>query len=279
MLSWVRVTRGEAPLIVSMPHAGDQLPPEMERQFVSPWIARKDTDWYIDKLYDFAPELGATVIRTTLSRSVIDVNRDPSGKPLYPGQATTELCPTTTFDGEPLYRSGQEPKRADIVRRRIVYFEPYHRALAAEIARLRAQHEKIVLFDAHSIRSLIPRLFKGQLPDFNIGTNDGQSCDPSLTAAIERICDPTGFFRVTDGRFKGGWITRHYGKPAEGVHAIQMELSCRCYMHEPDEENWSSRALYERDNWPPPYDKERAAPIRQALHSILHACIDFASTP
>jgi formiminoglutamase len=279
MLSWVKVTRGEAPLIVSMPHAGDQLAPEMERQVVSPWLARKDTDWHIEKLYDFAPELGATTIRTALSRTVIDVNRDPSGKPLYPGQATTELCPTTTFDGEPLYRSGQEPKRAEIVRRKAAYFDPYHKVLAAEIARLRSQYAKIVLFEAHSIRSVIPRLFKGRLPDINIGTNDGASCDAALTAAVEAICDPTGFFRVTDGRFKGGWITRHYGDPADGVHAIQMELACRCYLHEPNEENWASGGLYDRDNWPPPYEEQHAAPIRMMLHGVLRTCIAFASTP
>ena len=279
MLSWVKVTRGDAPLIVSIPHAGDQLPPEMERQVVSPWIALKDTDWHVEKLYDFAPELGATVVRTTLSRTVIDVNRDPSGKSLYPGQATTELCPTTTFDGEPLYRSGQEPKRAEISRRRTVYFDPYHRVLGEEVARLRTQHSKIVLFDAHSIRSMIPRLFKGLLPDFNVGTNDGHSCDTALTAEIEAICDPTGFLRVTNGRFKGGWITRHYGNPAAGIHAIQMELACRCYLREPDEDHWGSGTPYGRDNWPPPYDEQRAAPIREALYHILRACLAFANTP
>jgi formiminoglutamase len=279
MLSWVKVTRGDAPLIVSIPHSGDQLAPEMERQLASPWLARKDTDWHIEKLYDFAPELGATVVRTTLSRAVIDVNRDPSDKPPHPGQATNELCPTATFDGEPFYRSGQEPKKPEILRRRAAYFDPYHRELTAEITRLRTQHEKIVLFDAHSIRSTIPRLFKGRLPDFNIGTSDGQSCDPALAAAVEDICDPTGFLRVTNERFKGGWITRQYGNPAAGVHAIQLELSCRSYLHEPDEEHWGSGTQYERDNWPPPYDEGYAAAVRQALYDILDACMAFASAP
>jgi formiminoglutamase len=279
MPSWVKVTRGEAPLIVSMPHTGEQLIPEMERQLVSSWLARKDTDWHIEKLYNFAPEIGATIVRTPVSRSVIDVNRDPSGASLYPDQATTELCPATTFDGEPLYRSGQEPKKAEIARRKLAYFDPYHAALAAEIARLRGLHPKIVLFDAHSIRSMIPRLFKGQLPDFNIGTNDGKSCDTALTATVEAICDSTGFFRVTNGRFKGGWITRHYGNPAEGVHAIQMELACRSYVHEPDEDHWGSNPKYERDNWPPPYDEQHAAPIREAVYRVLNACIRFASKP
>jgi formiminoglutamase len=279
MLSWVRVTRSDAPLIVSMPHSGDQLAPEMERQVLSRWLARKDTDWHIEKLYDFAPDMGATVIRNTLSRAVIDVNRDPSDKPLLPGHVTTELCPTTTFDGEPFYRSGQEPKTPEIARRRAAYFDPYHRVLTEEIARLRAQHKKIVLFDAHAMRSTIPRLFRGRLPDFNIGTNDGQSCDPALAVAVEAICDPTGFLRVTNERFKGGWTTRHYGNPAEGIHAMQMELSCRSYLREPDEEHWDSAPQYDRDNWPPPYDEGYAAPIRRALQGILDACIAFASTP
>jgi len=278
MPSWVQVTRGEAPLIVSMPHTGEQLVPEMERQLVSPWLARMDTDWHIEKLYDFVPELGATTVRTTLSRTVIDVNRDPTGKPLYPGQAMTELCPTTTFDGEPLYRTGQAPNALEVARRKIAYFDPYHAMLAAEIVRLRAQHSKIVLFDAHSIRSMIPRLFEGTLQDFNIGTNSGESCDTALTATVEAICDSTGFFRVTNGRFTGGWTTRHYGNPAQGLHAIQLELACRCYLREPDEDHWGSGPpKYERDTWPPPYEEDRAQPIREAVYRILRACIRFAS--
>jgi formiminoglutamase len=280
MLSWVQVTRGEAPLIIAMPHTGEQLVPEMERQVVSPWIARKDTDWHIEKLYDFAPQFGATVVRTLLSRTVIDVNRDPSGKSLYPGQATTEFCPTTTFDGEPLYRSGQEPKKPEISRRRTAYFEPYHATLAAEITRLRAQHSKVVLYDAHSIRSWIPRLFEGVLPDFNVGTNSGESCDTALTARVEAICDATGFTRVSNARFKGGWTTRHYGNPADGVHAIQMELSCRSYVRESNEDSWASGPpRYDRDTWPPAYDEERAAPIREALQHVLEGCLKFANKP
>jgi formiminoglutamase len=275
MLSWVTVTRGDAPLILSIPHAGVQLAPEMERQLVSPWLARKDTDWHVDKLYDFAPELGITVIRSALSRTVIDVNRDPAEKPPQ-GQATSELCPTTTFDGEPFYRSGLEPKKPEIARRRATYFDPFHRVLSEEIARLRAQHDKVVLFDAHAMRSNIPRLFKGRLPDFNIGTHDGQSCAPRLAAGMEAICDPTGFLRVTNARFKGGWITRHYGNPAEGVHAVEMGLSCRTYLHEPDEEQWDSAVQYDRDNWPPPYDEGYATPVRQALCDMLDSCIAFA---
>src|SRR5262245_51380826 len=200
-----------------MPHAGSDLR-DLEGRLVSPWLARKDADWYVPELYDFAAELDATVVRTAISRTVIDVNRDPSGASLYPGQATTELCPTTTFDGEPLYRAGAEPDADSIAARREKYYAPYHAALAAEIARLRKRHSNIVVYDFHSFRSRIPRLFDGQLPNFNIGTNGGGSCAPELAAAVETICDSTGFTRVTNGRFKGGYITRHYGRPREGVH-------------------------------------------------------------
>jgi N-formylglutamate deformylase len=172
--------------------------------------------------------LGATMMHTTISRTVIDVNRDPSGASLYPGQATTGLCPTETFDGEPLYREGRNPDSAEIERRRSDWFDPYHASLRSEIARLRAMHPRVVLYDAHSIRSVVPRLFDGSLPLFNIGTNSGASCDPALTEAVEAICRTSGSTAV-NGRFKGGWITRHYGRPEDGVHAIQMELAMRGY--------------------------------------------------
>lgn len=271
-MSWLQITRGEAPLIVSLPHTGTEIPPEIEATLVSPWLARKDADWWVDRLYDFATDLGATVIRTAISRTVIDVNRDPSGASLYPGQTTTELCPTTTFDGEPLYRDGQAPDDAEIDRRRVAYFEPYHAALSGEIARLREEHDRVVLYEAHSIRSLVPRLFDGPLPQFNLGTNSGGSCDPALTAAVEAACDASSLSRVTDGRFKGGWTTRHYGRPSEGVHALQMELACRGYMEDPAEAPTP-------DAWPAPYRPDQAAPMRAVLGEVLSACIAFARDP
>lgn len=264
---WLDVTRGDAPLVVAFPHTGTDIPGDLERHFVSGWLARKDADWWIDRLYDFAAALGATTIRTRVSRSVIDVNRDPSGASLYPGQATTELCPTTSFDGEPLYREA-EPDAGDIARRRAQYFDPYHAAIEAEIARLRAAHHRVVLYDAHSIRSQVARLFDGELPQFNIGTNGGATCDPALTAAVERLCAASGESHVVNGRFKGGWTTRHYGRPGDGVHAIQMELAIRGYMDEP--------AAPAPDNWPPAYDPTRAAPLAATLRAILTACIRFA---
>ena len=266
---WLSVHRASAPLIVSFPHTGTDIPADIEPRLVSPWLARKDADWWVDRLYDFAAGLGATTIRTAVSRTVIDVNRDPSGASLYPGQATTELCPATTFDGEPLYRPGEAPDAEEIARRRELYFDPYHAALAAEIERLRALHDRVVLYEAHSIRSVVPRLFDGPLPNFNIGTNSGASCDAALTAAVEARCDATGFSRVTNGRFKGGYTTRRYGQPGQGVHAIQMELACRGYMDD-------TAGPVTPENWPAPYDPARAAPMRGALTAILQACLTFA---
>lgn len=265
---WLEVQRGDAPLIISFPHTGTAIPDGIASRMISTWRASKDTDWWIHRLYDFGHALGATTIRTSMSRSVIDVNRDPNGLSLYPGQPTTELCPTRTFDGEPLYIAG-EPDALEIRDRRTQYFEPYHDTLAAEITRLRARYDRIVLYEAHSIRSRISRLFDGLLPNFNIGTNEGASCDAALTARIEAICDRSAFTRVTNGRFKGGWTTRHYGRPAEGVAAVQMELACRGYLDEPDEELTNA-------NWPPLWQPARAAPMRAVLSEILHACISFA---
>ena len=270
--SWLEIRRGHAPLVIGMPHTGTHLPPEVEAALVSPWLARRDTDWWIQDLYRFAGGLGATVVRTRISRTVIDANRDPSGRSLYPGQAATELCPTTTIDGEPLYRPGEEPDEAEIARRRDLYFAPYHAALAAEIGRLRETHPAVVLYDAHSIRSTVPRLFDGLLPNFNIGTNGGATCAPALVAAVEAACDRPGFTRVTDGRFRGGYTTRHYGRPETGVHAIQMELACRGYMDEPEGEPVPGA-------WPTPFDPARAAPMRAVLHDVIAGCIAFATFP
>lgn len=267
-MSWLTIRRGQAPLIVSFPHTGIVIPEQFESSLVSVWRARKDTDWWIDRLYDFAASLDATLVHTGISRSVIDVNRDPSGASLYPGQATTELCPISTFDGEPLYRDNG-PDAAEIEKRRQGYFVPYHEALAAEIARLRARHDHVVLYDCHSIRSVIPRLFEGTLPEMNIGTNGGQSCDPALSDAIASLAAASSFGHVVNGRFKGGWITRQYGRPGEGVHAVQMELACRSYMREP-------MGPVGEDNWPAAYEAAYAEPMRSLLLKILSACLQFA---
>jgi len=265
--SWLTLTRGGAPLIISIPHTGTDLI-DLGPRLVSPWLARKDADWWIEQLYDFAAGLGATVVRTTISRTVIDVNRDPSGASLYPGQATTGLCPLTTFDGEPLYVDGQQPDEAEIAARRASYFDLYDRALHDEVARLRAKHRAVVLYDCHSIRSVIPRLFDGKLPIYNLGTNSGASADPLLIAEVAAILAESGQSDVVDGRFKGGWITRSFGEPARGVHALQMELACRAYMREPD--------AVIPDNWPTPYDAAFAAPTRKTLRAVLESALAWA---
>ena len=262
---WLIIKRGDGPLIVSIPHAGTDLR-RFEPAFVNPWLARKDADWRIDEIYDFVEPLGATVVRTRLSRSIIDVNRDPSGASLYPGQATTDLCPTTTFDGEALYRPGVAPDAGEIAERRKLYFEPYHAALRREIARLRQSFRRVALYDAHSIRSRIPRLFDGELPAFNLGTNSGASCSPAVRHAVESVLASSRVSFVIDGRFKGGWITRAYGKPNDGVEALQMELACRTYMREPDRPA--------PGDWPAPIDAARAEKTRATLRRVLEAILE-----
>jgi formiminoglutamase len=265
-MNWLTIKRGTAPLILSIPHAGTEILAPYENVFVSPWAARKDADWWLPELYGFAAALGATVISTAISRSIIDVNRDPSGSSLYPGQATTALCPLTTFDGEPLYPPGEEPEIDEIRSRRARYFGPYHEAIDDEIARLKAQHESVILYDCHSIRSVIPRLFPDTLPNFNIGTNDGRSCSADIAERVIKICRADQkFTSVVNGRFKGGWITRHHGRPEQGVHAIQMELACRGYMREPE--------IPAPDNWPPPYDQDYAAPLRERIKNIIESLL------
>jgi formiminoglutamase len=265
MNEWLEIARGDVPLIVSFPHTGTDIPDDYSTALTSHWLARKDADHWVDQLYDFARELGATTLRTRISRTVIDVNRDPSGASLYPGQNTTELCPTTTFDGEPLYHGGREPSAQDIASRRERFFAPYHAALEAELARLRGDHARIVLFDAHAIRSQVPRLFEGVLPELNLGTNDGRSCSTELQVKLVQLCAASGRSYVCNGRFKGGWTTRQYGEPRRGVQAVQLELACRSYMLEPD-------APLSAANWPSPYEPERARALRSVLRELLSAC-------
>ncbi len=260
--SWLTIHRGTTPLVLSFPHAGLDIPDDCARALVSVELALQDTDWFVDRLYDFADELGATTVRTALARSVIDVNRDPSGASLYPGQATTGLVPMQTFDGRSLYSEGMAPDAAEVERRKRLYFAPYHAALVSELARLRDRHARVVLYDCHSIRSVIPRLFSGELAVFNIGTNSGNSCDARLEAEVARLTGASRWPSVVNGRFTGGWITRHYGRPAKGIHAVQMELAQHGYL--PEE---SSR---------PCWDAEFARPIQSVLRRVLEACVAFA---
>ncbi|WNO54205.1 N-formylglutamate deformylase [Stakelama saccharophila] len=268
MTDWLEIHRGDAPLVVAFPHTGTDIPHAIEQRMISPWRSRLDADWWIDRLYAFVPDKGATTVRTTVSRSVIDVNRDPSGASLYPGQATTGLCPVTTFDGAPLYEEGREPDAGEIAERRATWFDPYHHAIQTELDRLRGGHGRVVLYDAHSIRSRVPRLFDGELPQFNIGTDGGRTCAVELREAVTRIAADSEYAHVVDGRFRGGWTTRHHGRPDTGQHAIQMELAMRGYMDEPDDPG--------AGNWPTPFDAERAAPLVRRLEPIIDACLAFA---
>lgn len=265
MSDWLEIARGDAPLIVCFPHGGTAIPAEIEARLASPWLARKDTDWHIAELHAFVRDLGATTIRTAISRTVIDCNRDPSGASLYPEQTTTGFCPLETFDGEPLYAHAP-PDEAETAQRRETWFDPYHAAIRAEIARLRSKHDRIVLYDAHSIRSRIPRLFDGELPQFNIGTNGGMTCAPALREAVASICADSGMSHIIDGRFRGGWTTRHYGAPDSGVHAVQMELAMRGYLTEPGAPS--------PDNWPAPL--AGAPAVLPTLRRVIGACLDFA---
>jgi len=224
----VSVTRGSSPLVLSMPHPGTGLPAEVAAQLNARGQLVEDTDWHMRQLYGFAERFQPSIVEAGLSRFVIDLNRDPAGVSLYPGQATTELVPTTTFDGAPIWNTA--PDEAEIARRREAYFQPYHDALANEIERAKAQHGFCLLWDCHSIKSVIPRLFPGTLPTLNLGTNSGQSAAPAVEAAAAQAMAGSTFTQVVNGRFKGGWITRHYGQPAEHVHALQMEIALSAYL-------------------------------------------------
>jgi N-formylglutamate deformylase len=256
--------RGTAPLLVSMPHAGTFLPPDIAGRLTDEALRLPDTDWHLQRLYDFVEALGASVIVATHSRYTVDLNRPPDGADLYPGQDTTALCPVDTFDRRPLYQEGQQPDAAEIRRRIERYWEPYHAALQAELDRLRERHARVVLWDAHSIRSVLPRLFAGRLPDLNLGSAGGTACDPAVAESLLQIPQRDGrYTAVLDGRFKGGYITRHYGQPAAGVHAIQLELAQRTYMSE---------------DYPYRFDESLAAALRPALSQMLHAVLRWLTT-
>ena len=225
-------TRGNRPLLVSIPHVGTHIPEALRGDYTAVALQRADTDWHLDQLYAFAHQFGASVLRATHSRSVIDLNRPPDDQSLYPGRITTGLCPTETFRGEALYHPGRAPDATETARRLALYWRPYHDTLAAELERLKSLHGQVLLWDSHSIASQLPRLFEGKLPDLNLGTADGASCAAEVLAPVAAIAQASGFSAVVNGRFKGGHITRHYGNPAQGVHAIQLELCQSLYMNE-----------------------------------------------
>lgn len=253
--------RGTTPLLVSVPHAGTQIAADLRAGFVPRAALVEDTDWHLERLYAFAKELGASLIVPRFSRYVIDLNRPADNAPMYPGANNTELCPTRFFSGDALYREGAAPDAAEIARRIEQYWQPYHTALALELERLKARHGHAVLFDAHSIKSELPWLFEGRLNDLNLGTVDGASCAPELRAALRSVLESqTRFTQVVDGRFKGGHITRHYGRPQQGMHAVQLEMCWSCYMIE--EPPWQ-------------FDAERVARLQPVLESLLGAMLDW----
>jgi N-formylglutamate deformylase len=224
---------GRTPLLLSLPHVGTLIPDALKPRFMPRALELEDTDWHLEAVYDFAHEIGASVIVPRHSRYVIDLNRPPENAPMYPGANNTELCPTRLFTGEPLYREGQAPGEAEVNQRLARYWRPYHDALATELARPKAAHGHALLWDGHSIRSELPWLFDGQLPALNLGTADGASCAPALRHALmDVLAAQTAYSHVTDGRFKGGYITRHHGQPGLGVHAVQMEMCWHTYMPE-----------------------------------------------
>ena len=260
MMLW-EVSRGDSPLVVDVPHAGTQVPDAIALRMAAAARALPDTDWHVDRLYAFARSAGITLMVATHSRYVVDLNRAPSRAALYPGGDNTELCPTRTFANDPIYLPGEEPSPAEVAARRATWFEPYHARLAAEIARVRERHGYAVLLDGHSIPGAVPRFFEGRLPDLNLGTADGAACDASLQALAQGILGSAGgFSHVVNGRFKGGYVTRHYGRPDSGVHALQLEMVQACYMDE--DPPWR-------------YDAQRAAPLGQLLERLVVALSEW----
>lgn len=257
----VSVRQGQSPVILAFPHTGTHVPDAIAQHLNDNGRLLADTDWHIDRLYDgLLPE--ATTVQATFHRYVIDANRDPTGTSLYPGQNTTGLVPETDFDGVAIWRDGQGPTADDIRQRLAMFHEPYHAALAAEIARVKAIHGIALLYDCHSIRSHIPFLFEGRLPDFNIGTDTGRTCAPEVEASVARACAAaSGYTSVRNGRFKGGWTTRHYGKPERNVHAIQMELAQSTYL-ESEAPPWA-------------YSSTKVTPLRTVLKDVLATLHDL----
>jgi formiminoglutamase len=258
----VEVFSGDSPVVLGVPHAGIYVPPDIWSRLNDTGQKLADTDWHVDRLYS-GLLAGATMVKANFHRYVIDANRDPSGVSLYPGQNTTTLCPLTDFDGRPLYRDGEEPETDEIEARRIAWHAPYHGALKAELDRVKARHGIAILYDCHSIRSQVPFLFEGTLPDFNTGTNGGTTCAPEIEhAVVSRAAGAAGYTSVLNGRFKGGWTTRHYGAPSAGIHAIQMELA-------------QSTHLAAEDT-PFAYDDAKAGRLRGHLQDILTALESLA---
>lgn len=252
---------GSTPLLISVPHAGRELPEELQPRLCAEGLAQPDTDWHVPRLYDFARELGVGFLVAKLSRYVIDLNRDPDGAALYPGADNTELCPASSFASRPLYRDAEAPRAEEIEARRRQYFDPYHRTLREELTRLRAKHGFAVLLDAHSIRSELPRFFPGKLPDLNLGSANGRSAPPELERlAYATLAQAQRYTAVLNGRFQGGYITRRYGQPESGWFALQLEIAQCAYLDEAAPEN---------------FDATRAAELMALLRRFVTQLLDW----
>jgi N-formylglutamate deformylase len=250
--------RGRTPLLISVPHVGTAIPDDIASRLVPRALDIEDADWHLERLYGFAAEIGASLIVPRFARYVVDLNRPPENTPMYPGANNTELCPTRFFTGEPLYRDDHAPDDAEVARRVAVYWRPYHETLAVEMQRLHAEHGRAVLFDGHSIQDELPWLFEGRLPDLNLGTAEGRSCDPALRDRLAAVLRAhPAYSHAVDGRFKGGYITRHYGRPQQGWHAVQMEMCWHCYMAPPHH-----------------YDEARAAQVQPLLRALARTMIE-----
>ncbi len=250
--------RGSVPLLVSLPHDGSVIPDAMAARMTESARAAPDTDWHVARLYAFARDLGASVLVPRYSRYVVDLNRSPDDVSLYPGQNTTGLCPIVQFSGDPVYRDDQQPAPGEIAARVDAYWRPYHAALSEELRRLRAQHGRAVLWEGHSIRGECPFLFDGRLPDLNLGTAAGASCSSALQLKLEAaLASQRRYDFVVNGRFKGGYITRHHGDPDSGIDAVQLEISQRIYM---DEDTFA-------------YDETKARDTQQVIRKLLEAVL------
>ena len=250
--------RGMVPLLVSLPHDGTDVPGSIKQRLTPEARKVPDTDWWVSRLYAFAVELGASVLVPRYSRYVVDLNRPPDDMSLYPGQNTTGLCPIVRFSGDPVYLDGAAPDAAEVASRVDTYWRPYHDALQVELARLRERHGRAVLWEGHSIRGEVPFLFEGSLPDFNLGTAGGASCRPGLQQRLEAVLQAqAGYTHVANGRFRGGYITRHYADPGNGIDAVQLELAQRTYMDE------------QRIEW----DDEKAQRLQHVLQALLEAAL------
>ena len=255
-----RVHEGSTPLLISVPHDGRELPDDVAVRMTEVGKDIPDTDWDVARLYDFAKDLGASFVIANYSRYVVDLNRPPDNAALYAGQIATGICPSQSFSGEDLYRDGASVAAEEQEERVRTYWQPYHDHIGATLTRLRQQHGYALLWDAHSIPSSVPRLFDGELPVLNLGTHDGQSCAANIAGKVADLADRSDYESVVNGRFKGGYITRHYGAPTRDIHAIQLEIAQRAYMDE------SSRT----------FDDSRAKNLRATLRSMLETFLRFS---